>query len=121
MNAILWSEQLSLRALEWARHCSNRDQTPPFKDPFWGSLGESRWISSSANLEPERAVDLWWSERQNYDIITDRCKPGRQCNRYKQVSVFLSVQFPRFKQCRYSLCYLKLIDRVLFYTHNPRR
>ena len=88
MNAILWSEQLSLRALEWARHCSNRDQTPPFKDPFWGSLGESRWISSSANLEPERAVDLWWSERQNYDIVTDRCKPGRQCNRYKQVSFF---------------------------------
>lgn len=62
MNALLWSEQLSLRALEWARHCKNQKQSPPFRDPFWGALGENRWISSSANLEPDRAVDLWWSE-----------------------------------------------------------
>lgn len=62
MNAILWSEQLSLRALEWGRHCKNQKESPPFRDPFWGALGENRWISSSANLEPDRAVDLWWSE-----------------------------------------------------------
>lgn len=62
MNALLWSEQLSLRALEWGRHCKNQKQSPPFRDPFWGALGENRWISSSANLEPDRAVDLWWSE-----------------------------------------------------------
>ena len=88
MNAILWSEQLSLRALEWARNCKNSDQTPPFRDPFWGSLGENRWISSSANLEPERAVDLWFSESKNYNIETDQCKDGKSCDRYKQVRLY---------------------------------
>ena len=89
-----------LRALEWARHCKNQKQSPPFRDPFWGSLGENRWISSSANLEPERAVDLWWSERKHYNIMTDMCKKGKQCDRYKQVntnaSPCLPIQYIKF-------------------------
>eukprot|EP00268_Persea_americana_P011501 TRINITY_DN14855_c1_g1_i1.p1 TRINITY_DN14855_c1_g1~~TRINITY_DN14855_c1_g1_i1.p1 ORF type:complete len:163 (-),score=11.13 TRINITY_DN14855_c1_g1_i1:217-705(-) len=50
-----------------------------------GQYGENIFEGSGAEYTAADAVDLWVSEKQDYDYNTNSCATGKECGHYTQV------------------------------------
>jgi pathogenesis-related protein 1 len=90
VGPFFWDEQLAATAQAWADTCTDSDNNgfldhnPNRSVGYPWYVGENIAASSGA-ITAQIAVDLWASEQQYYDYLTNTCAPGQTCGHYTQI------------------------------------
>ncbi|MEO5330741.1 MAG: CAP domain-containing protein [Magnetococcus sp. YQC-5] len=103
---LVWSPELALYAQEWAfylashgcemqhRQTLGQDKRLVGENIFWGSALTKTYKKGAVieriernpqQIPPATVVDSWVSEKQDYDLTTNRCAAGKPCGHYTQV------------------------------------
>lgn len=77
-----WSPQLANYAQEWANKLLQENK---FEHRQNSPYGENLASASGQQLSPERVVDMWGNEVQDYNYNNNSCQPGKMCGHYTQV------------------------------------
>ncbi|ALG69392.2 SCP-like extracellular [Beggiatoa leptomitoformis] len=83
VSAVRWSVDVASVAQRWANQLQTKGC--PLEHSYQGGYGENIAASTGMGLTPERVVDLWASEVEDYDYVNNRCKAGKVCGHYTQV------------------------------------
>ena len=91
---LVYSAALAGSAQAWAErlrdgnHCQMRHShaTGLGENLFWASARKwSNGIREIQRIGAREVVDAWGSERADYNVATNRCKPGAVCGHYTQL------------------------------------
>jgi len=94
-ETLSYSAELANSAQAWAdylkktNHCQMRHSKPNGKygeNLYWGSA--LQWTDGRKELQmitPQQVVDVWGSEKSDYDYNTNSCKHGKICGHYTQI------------------------------------
>ncbi|MBP0019604.1 MAG: pathogenesis-related family 1 protein [Cyanobacteria bacterium SBLK] len=77
-----WSPALANYAQEWANKLLRENK---FEHRQNLPYGENLASASGQQLSPERVVDMWGNEVQDYNYNNNSCRPGKMCGHYTQV------------------------------------
>ncbi|MEM9538662.1 MAG: pathogenesis-related family 1 protein [Cyanobacteria bacterium P01_E01_bin.42] len=77
-----WSPTLANYAQEWANKLLRENKFEHRQNPPYG---ENLAAASGQQLSPERVVDMWGNEVQDYNYNNNSCQPGKMCGHYTQV------------------------------------
>ncbi len=87
--ALADSAQAWANNLKQINHCQMRHSRSGGlygENLFWaGALTWSDGRRELQRVSPEKVVDSWGSEKQDYDHATNRCAPGKKCGHYTQM------------------------------------
>ncbi len=90
-----YSRELAASAQAWADHLKQTSHCEMHHSAPQGRYGENLFWASAVSwsdgrrepqrVSPEKPVDSWGNEKQDYDYATNRCKAGKVCGHYTQV------------------------------------
>jgi pathogenesis-related protein 1 len=98
VGALSWSPELAAFARAWADELARQGCTMrhrPREGAFAQKYGENLYHASPVSwsdgrtevqqISPEQVVDLWDSEKADYDPAANACAEGRMCGHYTQL------------------------------------
>lgn len=87
MEIMLWSDELSVVAQEYAERCIFRHNPERSQQAglLYTYVGENLAITSNPKKNYTDLINSWFQERQYYDYDTNSCLPGQMCGHYTQI------------------------------------
>ncbi|CAK0765537.1 hypothetical protein CCP2SC5_380009 [Azospirillaceae bacterium] len=83
VKQIVWSTKLAVYAQEWANNLQRLNcETDHRPDDRYG---ENIVLLQKQQATPQDVVAHWEAERNNFDMITKQCVPGKACSHYAQI------------------------------------
>ncbi|VDQ14060.1 unnamed protein product [Trichobilharzia regenti] len=76
-----WDDELAKQAQELANTCNYHHNNDGLKTKKFDRIGQNL----GKLWKVERAVSMWTDEHENYNFTENSCKPGENCEHYKQV------------------------------------
>ncbi|SEH06095.1 RICIN domain-containing protein [Candidatus Venteria ishoeyi] len=87
LSGLNWSDDIAAHAKEWAQVLESEAGTQTFCNMRHRDqnrrYGEN--LAGGYRLSPQVVVDMWASEKKDYDITTNRCAAGKVCGHYTQI------------------------------------
>ncbi|GIY57253.1 peptidase inhibitor 16 [Caerostris extrusa] len=83
MNFMEWDKELEDIAQVYADQCIMDHGKPPNTSYSRGSFGQSLFFSK--DISAQRAIRIWYQEKDNFIFKENSCRPGKQCFEYAQM------------------------------------
>ncbi|KAL2921566.1 Pathogenesis-related protein 1C [Bienertia sinuspersici] len=111
---IQWSDKLAAYAQHHADACIFRYSGGPYGENLAMTVGTTEMTAA-------RAVELWVSEKQNYNYEQNTCGCGYQCGHYTQVVWNTSLELGcGMKQCNPTNVIDLIYRTIIVCSYNPR-